>query len=232
MMQCTPFSNLYPGKHSQRFSSLIFSMLNDIFDGRIENLKKFKNEEGDCPTLVCTDLAARGLDLDVDHVIMFDFPKNSVWVSYCQLHFPLFITDESLLFLWLMWFRLITSIALVELLGWVQKVWWCWFLLVIIFSISYFLQFLVLVGQRALRANALTLSSWTVDQFALQPANGRFNSSAWYLRLARRSLRIHELLKVFHGDRTILFCCEIVRLQATIHRSSSMILRAYLSMGV
>ncbi|CAA7397227.1 unnamed protein product [Spirodela intermedia] len=45
---------------------------------RIENLKKFKNEEGDCPTLVCTDLAARGLDLDVDHVIMFDFPKNSI----------------------------------------------------------------------------------------------------------------------------------------------------------
>ncbi|KFK32050.1 hypothetical protein AALP_AA6G193600 [Arabis alpina] len=45
---------------------------------RIENLKKFREEEGDCPTLVCTDLAARGLDLDVDHVIMFDFPKNSI----------------------------------------------------------------------------------------------------------------------------------------------------------
>lgn len=45
---------------------------------RVENLKKFKDEEGDCPTLVCTDLAARGLDLDVDHVVMFDFPKNSV----------------------------------------------------------------------------------------------------------------------------------------------------------
>ncbi|KMT19619.1 hypothetical protein BVRB_1g012340 [Beta vulgaris subsp. vulgaris] len=45
---------------------------------RVENLKKFKDEDGDCPTLVCTDLAARGLDLDVDHVIMFDFPKNSV----------------------------------------------------------------------------------------------------------------------------------------------------------
>ncbi|KAJ8446073.1 hypothetical protein Cgig2_017575 [Carnegiea gigantea] len=44
----------------------------------VENLKKFKDEDGDCPTLVCTDLAARGLDLDVDHVIMFDFPKNSV----------------------------------------------------------------------------------------------------------------------------------------------------------
>lgn len=45
---------------------------------RVENLNKFKTEDGDCPTLVCTDLAARGLDLDVDHVIMFDFPLNSV----------------------------------------------------------------------------------------------------------------------------------------------------------
>ncbi|KAH0910697.1 hypothetical protein HID58_034018 [Brassica napus] len=35
---------------------------------RVDNLKKFKDEEGDCPTLVCTDLAARGLDLDVDHI--------------------------------------------------------------------------------------------------------------------------------------------------------------------
>ncbi|KAK2976240.1 hypothetical protein RJ640_021951 [Escallonia rubra] len=45
---------------------------------RVENLKKFKTDDGDCPTLVCTDLAARGLDLDVDHVIMFDFPLNSI----------------------------------------------------------------------------------------------------------------------------------------------------------
>ncbi|CAK7346723.1 unnamed protein product [Dovyalis caffra] len=45
---------------------------------RVENLTKFKSDDGDCPTLVCTDLAARGLDLDVDHVIMFDFPMNSI----------------------------------------------------------------------------------------------------------------------------------------------------------
>ncbi|KAL2467949.1 DEAD-box ATP-dependent RNA helicase 39 [Forsythia ovata] len=45
---------------------------------RVENLQKFKSSDGDCPTLVCTDLAARGLDLDVDHVIMFDFPLNSI----------------------------------------------------------------------------------------------------------------------------------------------------------
>ncbi|GLT29823.1 hypothetical protein SLA2020_046650 [Shorea laevis] len=45
---------------------------------RVENLNKFKSDDGDCPTLVCTDLAARGLDLDVDHVIMFDFPLNFI----------------------------------------------------------------------------------------------------------------------------------------------------------
>ncbi|KAL6578276.1 hypothetical protein OROMI_010604 [Orobanche minor] len=45
---------------------------------RIQNLDKFKSNDGDCPTLVCTDLAARGLDLDVDHVVMFDFPSNSI----------------------------------------------------------------------------------------------------------------------------------------------------------
>lgn len=52
---------------------------------RVQNLNKFKNEDGDCPTLVCTDLAARGLDLDVDHVIMFDFPLNSVSISVVNL---------------------------------------------------------------------------------------------------------------------------------------------------
>ncbi|KAE8728311.1 polyubiquitin family protein [Hibiscus syriacus] len=34
---------------------------------RVENLNKFKSDDGDCPTLACTDLAARGLDLDVNH---------------------------------------------------------------------------------------------------------------------------------------------------------------------
>lgn len=59
---------------------------------RVENLKRFKSNDGDCPTLVCTDLAARGLDLDVDHVIMFDFPLNSVsiisLVSWVFCWFP------------------------------------------------------------------------------------------------------------------------------------------------
>ncbi|MED6123186.1 DEAD-box ATP-dependent RNA helicase 39 [Stylosanthes scabra] len=45
---------------------------------RVENLNKFKNDSDDRPTLVCSDLAARGLDLDVDHVVMFDFPKNAI----------------------------------------------------------------------------------------------------------------------------------------------------------
>lgn len=45
---------------------------------RVENLNKFKSDDGDCPTLVCTDLAARGLDLAVDHVIMFDFPLTPI----------------------------------------------------------------------------------------------------------------------------------------------------------
>ncbi|KAH9311260.1 hypothetical protein KI387_026295, partial [Taxus chinensis] len=46
---------------------------------RVENLNKFKSDDGDCPTLVCTDLAARGLDLAVDHVIMFDFPHTPIY---------------------------------------------------------------------------------------------------------------------------------------------------------
>lgn len=45
---------------------------------RVGVLNKFRSEDCKCPALVCTDLAARGLDLVVDHVIMFDFPLNSI----------------------------------------------------------------------------------------------------------------------------------------------------------
>lgn len=49
------------------------------FPCRVENLEKFKNaDEDSLPALVCTDLAARGLDLVCDHVINFDFPLNPV----------------------------------------------------------------------------------------------------------------------------------------------------------
>lgn len=44
---------------------------------RDANLRAFR--EGLCQYLVCTDIAARGLDIsDVEHVIMFDFPLNSI----------------------------------------------------------------------------------------------------------------------------------------------------------
>eukprot|EP00903_Cladosiphon_okamuranus_P008510 g8174.t1 len=46
-------------------------------DVRSSNLDRFK--AGDVKYLVCTDIAARGLDMpDVDHVIMFDFPLNPI----------------------------------------------------------------------------------------------------------------------------------------------------------
>ena len=41
------------------------------------NLEKFRNR--DVQYLVCSDIAARGLDIpDVEHVIMFDFPLNPI----------------------------------------------------------------------------------------------------------------------------------------------------------
>lgn len=42
---------------------------------RAENLERFRS--GEFHILVCTDIAARGLDVpEVDHVVMFDFPLN------------------------------------------------------------------------------------------------------------------------------------------------------------
>ena len=44
---------------------------------REENLDKFRS--GHCQYLVCTDIAARGIDIPaIEHVILFDFPLNSV----------------------------------------------------------------------------------------------------------------------------------------------------------
>jgi len=57
---------------------------------RVENLQKFKDaDEDSVPALVCTDLAARGLDLVCDHVINFDFPLNPVSHSLKNCRFVL-----------------------------------------------------------------------------------------------------------------------------------------------
>jgi len=50
---------------------------------RAENLKRFRSAgsstEDEPTVIVCTDLAARGLDVpEVDHVVMFDFPLNAL----------------------------------------------------------------------------------------------------------------------------------------------------------
>jgi len=44
---------------------------------RLQNLESFRN--GTSQYMVCTDIAARGLDIpEIDHVIMFDFPLNPI----------------------------------------------------------------------------------------------------------------------------------------------------------
>lgn len=68
----------------------IFNLFFDV-KFRVENFKKFKNEDGDCFILVCIDLVVRGLDLDVDYVIMFDFFRNFVSFNYFLMF--LYIVD-------------------------------------------------------------------------------------------------------------------------------------------
>lgn len=49
-------------------------------DGRLDAVRDFSAEGATPPVMVCTDLAARGLDFGcaVDHVVCFDFPLNPV----------------------------------------------------------------------------------------------------------------------------------------------------------
>jgi superfamily II DNA/RNA helicase len=59
----------------------VFSYHGDLNSSlRSDNLEQFRQGDGGtAKLLVCTDLAARGLDIpSVDHVVMFDFPLNSL----------------------------------------------------------------------------------------------------------------------------------------------------------
>lgn len=72
--------------------------------------------------MVCTDLAARGLDLVVDHVIMFDFPSTSVCFIYGYVYASVNKLNVYNFLIFLFVLRLTTSIALEEQLAWEQKV--------------------------------------------------------------------------------------------------------------
>eukprot|EP00669_Euglena_mutabilis_P005807 TRINITY_DN17414_c0_g1_i1.p1 TRINITY_DN17414_c0_g1~~TRINITY_DN17414_c0_g1_i1.p1 ORF type:complete len:334 (+),score=71.82 TRINITY_DN17414_c0_g1_i1:596-1597(+) len=45
---------------------------------RAVHLKAFQSGGPQAPVLVCTDIGQRGLDIDVDHVVLFDFPLNPI----------------------------------------------------------------------------------------------------------------------------------------------------------
>jgi superfamily II DNA/RNA helicase len=79
LLFCNTVSSCRAVEHylsEQRFPSLSYhGELNSA--ERRENIATFK--AGDVAVLVCTDLAARGLDMPVvSHVIMFDFPLNPI----------------------------------------------------------------------------------------------------------------------------------------------------------
>lgn len=86
----------------------------------VENLNKMEADYGDSPTLVCTDLAAGGLDLDVDHICCHFFSFHCL-SFFSPPNVPFFSLGWK--FSHVLWhFRSTTCILLEELLLWVQKV--------------------------------------------------------------------------------------------------------------